>query len=429
MPVPANNINDLANYPYGFNGQLQSDVGYGSGVAAQPNVVLTAAHLIFDDQTLSYVGQVYWRFRQEAGVFSPQPQPARGWYVLSGYAAWRTNDVLGGLGPGRSSPQSRNLDVAALYFPSPVAGGGHGGYLPSDTTPNPWLTGTSQKLLVGYPVDGSVLGDDSIVPGVMYQVGPQPYPLSLAVEPVANQQVYLASWFLSYPGNSGGPLYVQYNGYYYPAAVYLGTLYNGVVPYASLVRGIDSNVVNLITWAQALGDSGTNGTGGGVITIAVGSGGSGSLAYLQVNLGPPEAVNAGAAWRLQGTSDWGTNAPFTVAIPPGGSATLEFKPLTGWDLPPTQTLTLTAGELRTASASYTPIAVRFTGASLLPNGAVAITLEGGAGQVYSILGSTSLIKPLTDWIEVLRLTNSTGQTTFTSPLPLLPRQYYRAKAL
>ncbi len=47
-------------------------------------------------------------------------------------------------------------------------------------------------------------------------------------------------WFLSYPGNSGGPLYVQLNGYYYPAGVYLGTL-NG----QSVVRGIDSSVTNL----------------------------------------------------------------------------------------------------------------------------------------------------------------------------------------
>src|SRR5262249_22825607 len=69
------------------------------------------------------------------------------------------------------------------------------------------------------------------------------------------------------PGNSGGPFYVQYNGYYYPAGVYLGTLYNGTVPYASLVRGIDSNVVNLIKQAATLGDAGTNNTGGRVITI------------------------------------------------------------------------------------------------------------------------------------------------------------------
>src|SRR6266702_6999285 len=81
-------------------------------------------------------------------------------------------------------------------------------------------------------------------------------------DPIEGQQVYVAPWFLSYPGNSGGPLYVQYNGYYYPAAVYLGTLYNGAEPYASLVRAIDTNVVRLITLAAALGDSGTNNDGG-----------------------------------------------------------------------------------------------------------------------------------------------------------------------
>ncbi|MEI9963010.1 MAG: hypothetical protein WDM76_18400 [Limisphaerales bacterium] len=61
-----------------------------------------------------------------------------------------------------------------------MAGGGYGGYLPSDATPNPWLTGSSLKMLVGYPVDGSQFGNASIVPGMMYQTDPQPYPLSLA---------------------------------------------------------------------------------------------------------------------------------------------------------------------------------------------------------------------------------------------------------
>ena len=157
-PVPSGDISDLTDYPFGFNGQLQTDVGYGSGVAVETNVVLTAAHLIFNDQTLSYVSQAYWFYQEEAGVFAPDPLPARGWYVLSGYAAQRTNDVLGGLGPDQSSPQSRNLDVAALYFQSPVANGGYGGWLPSDATPNLWLTSTAEKMLVGYPVDGSSLG-------------------------------------------------------------------------------------------------------------------------------------------------------------------------------------------------------------------------------------------------------------------------------
>src|SRR5207248_2860857 len=110
--------------------------------------------------------------------------------------------------------------------------------------PNSWLTSTALKMLVGYPVDGSLFGDATIIPGVMYQTDPQPYPLSQSPDPVANQQVYTANWFLSYPGNSGGPLYVQFNGYFYPAAIYLGTINNG--GYQSVVRAIDSSVVNLI---------------------------------------------------------------------------------------------------------------------------------------------------------------------------------------
>jgi hypothetical protein len=85
----------------------------------------------------------------------------------------------------------------------------------------------------------------------MYEIGPQPYPFTQSTDPVANQQIYTANSFLSYPGNSGGLLYVQLSGYYYhPAGVYLGTLYNGVVPYASLVRVIDGTVVNLFINAQ-----------------------------------------------------------------------------------------------------------------------------------------------------------------------------------
>ncbi len=78
---------------------------------------------------------------------------------------------------GRTNPaRIRELDVAALYFLKPVANGGYRGYLPSDTPPNQWLTSGAQKMLVGYPVDGSSYGDFSIVPGRMYQTTPGTIP-------------------------------------------------------------------------------------------------------------------------------------------------------------------------------------------------------------------------------------------------------------
>ena len=423
-PVPVTNLNDMADYPFGFNGQLQTDVGYGSGVAVQTNVVLTAAHLVFNDQNLSYVNQAYWYFQQEAGVFQPKPLQARGWYVLSGYAAERTNDLQSGFyTPGQSSPQSRNFDVAALYFLSPVAGGGYGGYLPSDASPNTWLTCTSLKMLVGYPVDGSLFGDASIVPGTLYQTDPQPYPLSLATDPVDDQQVYLATWLLSYPGNSGGPLYVQYNGYYYPAGVYLGTLFNGTQPYASLVRAIDSNVVNMITLAASLGDNGTNGTGGGVITIipnqAISANNPG---YIQWQLGPSAAALAGAGWRLQSDPTYSTATNYTRAVTTTNAVIVEFKPVAGWNLPTNQTVTVLPGQLTTYNAFYS-----VTNPVLVARAALGIGITGTTGTVYQIQSRSSLASG--SWIPVSTNTILSNGFNLILPLPSSLNQtsaFYRA---
>ena len=430
-PVPANNITDLADYPFGFNGQLQTDIGYGSGAAVQTNVVLTAAHMVFNDQTLSYVSQAYWFIQQEKGVFVPEPLPARGWYLLSGYAAQRTNDVLGGLGPEQSSPQSRNMDVAALYFLSPVAGGGYGGFLPSDTVPNQWLASTSLKMLVGYPVDGSQFGDASIVPGTMYATDPQPYPLSQATDPVADQQVYTANWFLSYPGNSGGPFYVQFNGYYYPAGVYLGTLYNGIVPYASAVRAIDSDVVNLITLAATQGDSGTNNSGG-VITLVVNQPlSTANPAYVMVQLGPPAAIQAGAGWRLStdpaNTYLSGTNSVDTVTTT---NATLVFKSISGWNPPTNQTVSLTRGQITVVSnALYTVISSTPTPPVMVIDPVLGLGITGTTGTTYQIQSCNSLAN--NSWTAIS--TNTIISTGFNLVLPPPftngAATFYRAKWL
>ena len=419
FPVPANNINDLNDYPFGFNGQLHSDTGYGSGVAVQAKVVLTAAHVVFNDQTLSYVNQVYWYFQREAGAFEPEPQAAHGWLVLSGYASQRTNDLegLGGqtYSSDESSPQSRNLDVAALYFDLPVANGGYGGYLPSDQSPNPWLTGSSLKMLVGYPVDGSEFGDASIVPGTMYQIQPQPYALNADIEP----EVYTANWFLSYPGNSGGPVYAQFNGYYYPAAVYLGTINNGT--YQSAVRAIDSDVVNLITNAEALADGGTNNTGGGVITIIPNQALSAfNPGYLQFQLSPAAAVAAGAGWRLQGDATYSSAANYIRAVT-SPNASVQFNPIPGWSLPTNQAVSVVAGTINSYMASYT-----VNNPVLVVNGTVGIEITGTTGTVYVIQRRNSLTSG--SWTNISTNTITSGGFNLLLPNPVTngPANFYRA---
>ncbi len=417
--VPLANINNVNSYPFGFDGQIQSDTGYGSGVAVQANVVLTAAHVVFNDQNLSYVSQCYWYPQREVGTFEPQPQAARGWYVLGGYASQRTNNLLV-YSPDTSTPQSRNLDVAALYFLAPAVGGGYAGYLPSDAAPNQWLTSTALKMLVGYPVDGSQFGDATIVPGKMYQTDPQPYPLNLSTDPVANQQVYTAPWILSYPGNSGGPVYVQLNGYYYPAGVYLGTLYNGITPYASAVRAIDIAVVNLITNAANLGDTGTNNTGGGVVVLSS-SLAIGSSSLMQWQLGPPSAVRAGSGWKRAIDTAYDTRTNYSVFVNSTNPVTVQFKPISGWITPSNQSVSVPLGQIVTYGINYTA-----SNPVLAFSPQIGFGLTGTTGTIYRIEMRTNLVSGT--WTPV-----STNTITNTGFNPLIPKSaltnragFYRA---
>jgi len=339
--------------PYAFNGQLESDVGFGSGVAVRETVVLTAAHLVFNDNTLSYVSQVNWFFQEDQTPIVPAV-PARGWYVLSGYAARRTNDLAAGYSPGQSTALSQDFDVAALYFNDPVANSGYGGYLGSDDSPDPWLVSTNLKMLAGYPVDGSSFGQ-MVQPGLIYST-----PLSSAPFIQESSEVYATASFLSFPGNSGGPVYVRYtNGFLYPAAVYLGTTGGGLGS-MSLMRAIDSNAVNLINLAASKGDYGTNNNGGGVITIIAPADIKTTAGFVQIQLGPPEAVQAGAGWRLQGEPAYSSNPNYVDVVSSPGVEVVQFAPINGWAPPTNQTITVVKGTVISINANYTQTNLNIT---------------------------------------------------------------------
>jgi hypothetical protein len=73
--------------------------------------------------------------------------------------------------------------------------------------------------------------------------------------------------------------------------------------------------------------------------------------------------------------------------------------------------------------------VRLANPQLLTNGSLVLTLQGVTNRVYSIIVSSNLLNRLTNWTEVLRLTNTVGQTVFTNPPPPSSPRYYRAKEL
>jgi hypothetical protein len=416
--VPSSDIT-ANNYPYRFNGQLQTDVGFGSGVAVRENIVLTAAHMVFNDQTLAYVNQAFWDFQEEAGVFQPEPQAARGWYLLSGYAAQRTYDLSHGYGPDESSPQSQDLDVAALYFLSPAARGGYGGYLASDATPNQWLNSANQVMLAGYPVDGSIFGR-VVSAGVMYATIPQ-----TATFAQENDQVYETANFLSFPGNSGGPVYVQFtNNIWYPAAVYLGTSGSDQSS-VSIMRAIDSNVVTLINLAASEGDSGTNNSGGGVLTIVPGQGIANNPGLVEVTIEPPAAVQAGAAWKFSSLSDayYSTANPSALAVTNPSSLQLQFKSIPGWNSPASQPVTVGAGLVTSFTATYTPsgLVIESTQRS---GGAFTFSWNASPGQTFQIQVATSLAQ--TQWGTLSGTITATGSTASTTvSICCITQKFYR----
>jgi hypothetical protein len=70
---------------------------------------------------------------------------------------------------------------------------------------------------------------------------------------------------------------------------------------------------------------------------------------------------------------------------------------------------------------------RLTMSQLPDSASIALTLDGTTNAVYSILASTNLLAPGPNWVELLRLTNTAGRTTFTNPIsPEIPQRFFRA---
>ena len=129
--VPASSV-DSTTFPYAFDGQISTEAGSGSGFVMKEPVVLTAAHVVYDDSKFDFAKQVRWYFQRYRNAFEPTSQKPRGWYVSDSYSSQRRLENT----PGVSSPRVKNLDAAALYFTTPAGRGGYGGYLASDADNN-----------------------------------------------------------------------------------------------------------------------------------------------------------------------------------------------------------------------------------------------------------------------------------------------------
>ena len=411
-PVLISDTEAQTQAPYVFTGQIQTDEGLGTGFVPMDRVVVTAAHVLFDDTTLSYVTGVQWFCQYESGEFEPPAQIPAGSYVLDGYASQRASDIASGVSPGVATTASRQLDVAALYFLEPAALGGQSGYLGSDSVDNPWLAGTQGKFIAGYPVTG-------VSPtGFLYAT-----PSVQTAFQYITSGLYSTTAIAGYPGESGSPLFVRYtDGNYYPAAIYLGGSQETVV------RAIDSSVISLMTAAETSGNGGANNSGGGVIQVNEGI--SGALAYsvgaVTVSLAPSNAVSARAYWeigdgvkRYNGESATGL-APGTYTIqyyvngpgfiPPADTQVTvtagNTTPVTGTYLanPPAITSATTALAIQGQPFQYqttvVPYATSFSASGALPSG---LTLDATSGLISGTVSSSASLT-----VDRIALTASNG---------------------
>jgi hypothetical protein len=374
----------------------------------EDRVVATAAHVVFDDGSLSYVTGLQWLFQRYAGSYEPVPQIPQGYYVMSGYAAQRTAEAT----PGVSSLASQNLDAAALYFLASAGGGGYSGYLASDSSPNEFLTSSNPKILVGYPVDGIT----DVNQGQMFATSATaPVTASFAQVLTGNDnygnpyQVYTTSALTSVGGNSGGPLCVQYtgsntpdDGNYYPAAIYLG----GSGGQTS-VRAIDSNVIALFNAAEISGEGGANNLGGGISQANTGlSGTNASYAWLQVNFAPGTA--SATMWGTASSAQVFTNGATekNIYVGTSGSVTLYVTPPAGFLTPPAATITLTGGYLSTATVTLEGITGQPQNATASAGGNVAFSVGvSGAPSINPYQWQRS-----TDGVNFVNISGATSAT-------------------
>ncbi len=338
--------------PYIYTGQIRTDEGAGSGFVPLDRIVVTAAHVLFDDVTLSYVTGVQWFFQYQRGQFEAPAQIPRGSFVLQGYAAQRAFDNS----PGVSSTASQQVDAAALYFYAPTARGGQSGYLGSNAANNPWLTSGEDKFIAGYPVNGVSQ------PGCLYAT-----PIIQDPFQFVTGSLFRTNAITSYPGNSGGPLFVRFNGRtFFPAGIYLGG--SG----ETVVHAIDGPIVALMNQAEAAGNGGQNNGGGGIVDVNEGVSGVEALAVgsIGVTLQPAGAAAGGAYWGLEGFPTKYLSGTQATGLAPANYTVQFFTDGPGYTAPASTQVTVTAGNVTSVTGTYSPTAPTIT------SGTAAMGLEG-----------------------------------------------------
>jgi len=191
------------------------------------------------------------------------------------------------------------------------------------------------------------------------------------------------------------------------------------------VRAIDGGVADLINRADVHGQHRGQQHGRRRGAADFGSRVAVRAGYFQVVLSPPEALAAGAGWRilqLTNTSYFADNSA-TYALP-GATYTLTFRPATGFLAPSDRALQVVANQTAVLTINYTSLGLH-AGSPVLSNGVANLTFTAPAGQRLALERSTNLV----NWVPVVtNFVGGDGVIRFTDS-GLLRSAFYRARLI
>lgn len=253
--------------PFRWTGHVQViSGGLGSGVVIQPNVYATAAHVVFDLDTLSWFPASQIRFeaaRHRSGVSSKDGESADGSVRFTAYSD-RARDDIGHVSPGSSSEDTFNADFAVVYrmAESWIDDGSYAPSFVDEEEAVSLIRGDRLVTVVGYPVSGIPLRNA----GKMHQTEPGHYMVywsGLTDEPDTHRDsdgLWTATYDLydveTFGGNSGGPVFVESDmGDYVVNGILIYGGFDGISDYSG-ARGLDRNAWHLVVEPAAITSSG-----------------------------------------------------------------------------------------------------------------------------------------------------------------------------
>jgi hypothetical protein len=286
----------------------------GSGYLVHNNVVLTDAHVIFDESTLSWRTGTGFQRIHHSNIGYLNGRPIAGSIHLSSYSEalqefMKDPDYQS----GKQNGTTFNSDFTALYslssfFPT------YGNYVVSRNGESSLFCEAWQSLLLGYPADPTYISETDA--GFMHQTGGGGSNWrGIDVFGENRGDAYVGSVhaalyvyedeMTSYRGNSGGPilLYDEDDGRYVDAGTYLGGIISDESTTA-LFRIIDETAENMIE--QAITASGSTHNLSPVAFLS--AGGSDSSIILnwtdtaEGETGWEIRRNNGNAWTIVGTA-------------------------------------------------------------------------------------------------------------------------------